>query len=168
MTITHAPNYRAVSRANGQEPPAPPKDLPPAKELPPDTPPPSSEPPSKPREVKRELIGFDPREEVTITRTWDRPVLEEKKLGGIPSDYYEHAWGWPTPGWGYWPSSERSYGCYGDSCEMGPVGIYRNVPVYDENGNARKDPYTQTLTEKTYDQKASFFTGGGVGLLLGA
>ncbi len=149
---------------------APPKqELPPAKEIPADTPPPSSEPPVDKKEVKREILQFDPREELSITRTWDKPVLETKKLGSIPSDYYEHAWGWPTPGYGWYPSSERSYGCYGqDVCENGPVGVYRDVPVYDDQGNARKEAYTQTLTEKTYDQRKSFLVGGGVGLALGA
>lgn len=157
---------RLVSRAQAEAPAA---QAPPAKEIPADTPIPSEEPPSEKKEVKRELLSFDPREELSITRTWDKPVLETKKLGSIPSDYYEHAWGWPTPGYGWYPSTERSYGCYGgDVCENGPVSVYRDVPVYDENNNPRKEAYTQTLTEKTYDQKKSFFVGGGLGLALGA
>ncbi len=156
-------NSPAQARAISVEVPAPE-----AQEIPADSPLPSSEAPSDGKEVKRELLPFDPREEVTITRTWDKPLLESKKMGSSPSDYYEHAWGWPTPGYGWYHTSVRTYGCYSDTCENGPVSVYRDVPVYDESNEPRKEPFTQTLTEKSYDQKKSFFVGGGLGLALGA
>lgn len=143
-------------------------ERPPAQEVPADSPPPSDQPPRDPRPVRRELLPFDPRQEVSITRTWDQPVLESRKLGGIPDDYYEFAWSYPVPGWGWWPTTERRYGCHSDACEMGPVPILRDVPVYDEKGAPVKESVTRTLTEKTYDQKMTFFTGGGAGLGLGA
>lgn len=128
----------------------------------------TSEAPSNPRPVSRKLLPFDPREEKTITRTWDQPVLSRERLGSIPQDYYEHAWSYPVPGWGWWTSSSRHYSCGGGSCEMGPVGVYRDVPVYDSGNNPRKESVTKTLTEKTYDQKKSFFTSLGLGLAAGA
>src|SRR5690606_6394730 len=90
-------------------PPAPaPPATPPGKEIPPDSPPPSSEPPQDEVPVKRELLEFDQRQEVTITREWDRPVTVNRKLGSIPQDYYQPHWGFPTPGYGYYPTYENS------------------------------------------------------------
>lgn len=167
MLVTTAPLARTPVRAQATTE-APKQDLPPAVEIAGDAPIPSDEAPSDKKEVKRQVLQFDQREELTITRTWDKPVLEKTKLGSIPSDYYEHAFGWPTPGYGWYHSSERSYSCFDDSCENGPVSVYRDVPVYDQNQQPRKEAYTQTLTEKTYDQKKTFLTGAGLGLALGA
>lgn len=109
--------------------------------------------------------AFDPPSQLSITRTFDVPVLESQRLGSMPSDDYE--WNW-SPSWpihGTWTTSD-TVNCYGDSCELGNVPVYRDVPVY-ENGKPKLQTITETLTEKSYNEKNRTIAFGGVGAAAG-
>lgn len=96
---------------------------------------------------------------VSITRTFDAPVLNEEHLGSIPSDTYEHNWfGFGTT----WTQTE-SHSCYGGKCSAGPVGVYRDVPEYSADGSPRMQTVTETLTEETYNPKTRSLVMAGIG-----
>ncbi len=140
----------------------------PAKEIPAGTPPPVDQAPDTKEAVKRVGLQFDKQQQVAIQREWDKPVTQNERVGGIPQDYYEHAFAPPMPGYGYWPTREYSQSANGGSTDMGPVGVNREVPVYEADGKPKMEHVSQTLTEKTHNQKTTTLVGGGVGAVLGA
>ncbi|GMU56349.1 MAG: hypothetical protein AMXMBFR33_54950 [Candidatus Xenobia bacterium] len=81
----------------------------------------------------------------TVTRTYDRPVTTRQRLGSVPRDYVEGRGLLPQHGLG----SVKKH----DTNEGGPVEVYRDVPVYDEQGAPRLETVTETLSEKPYDPK---------------
>jgi len=108
-------------------------------------------------------VEFEPPEKVTITRTFDVPVTTSERLGSIPSDDYEHAWG----GWGTTFPRTRQHDCYGGSCNAGPVAVYRDVPVYNDDGAPKMTTITETLSEESYNQKNRSLVMAGVGAAVG-
>lgn len=110
--------------------------------------------------------NFTPPQQVEITRTWEEPVTESKRLGSIPDDYFESAW-YPGPYYGntYGTSSDTYF--HGNSTEGGNTAIYRDVPVYDSNGKPKMHSVTETLKESSYNEKTSTLVSGGVGAGLG-
>lgn len=96
-------------------------------------------------------------QQLSITRTYQKPVREEKRLGSVPSDYYEGRHFLPQHGLG---SVEHF-----ESNEGGPREIVRQLPVYNADGTPRMETVTETLTEKSYDPAGR---GAGCGLLGGA
>lgn len=100
---------------------------------------------------------------VTITRTFDVPVLNSEHMGNMPSDTYEHNWfGFGTT----WTRTE-SHHCYGGKCTAGPVGVYRDVPEYNADGSPRMRSTTETLTEEVYDPKSRSLVMAGIGAAMG-
>lgn len=81
----------------------------------------------------------------TITRTYDRPVTTRERMGSIPKDYAE--------GRGILPQHGLGTIKHFDENEAGPVEVYCDVPVYNEDGSPKMQTVTETLTEKTYDPK---------------
>ena len=96
-------------------------------------------------------------QQLSITRTYKKPVREEKRLGSVPGDYYEGRHLIPQHGLG----SVKHY----DGNEGGPREIKRQIPVYNADGTPTMETVTETLCEKTYDSKGR---GTGCGLLGGA
>lgn len=93
----------------------------------------------------------------TITRTYDRPVTERKRLGSVPRDYVEPRDLVPQHGLG----KIKHF----DTNEGGPVGVQRRVPVYNADGTPRLETVTETLTEKPYDagqRSTGYATLGGL------
>lgn len=96
-------------------------------------------------------------EQLSITRTYKKPVREKKHLGSVPRDYYESAHLIPQHGLG----SVKHF----DGNEAGPRKIERQVPVYNADGSPKMEEVTETITAKTYNSKGR---GTGCGLLGGA
>lgn len=104
-----------------------------------------------------------PTETVSITRTFDVPVLNSEHLGNMPSDKYEPNWfGFGTT----WTRTE-SHGCYGGKCTAGPESVYRKVPQYDANGSPLMQTVTETLTEESYNAKTRSLVMAGIGAAMG-
>lgn len=108
--------------------------------------------------------SFEEPKEVKITRTFDVPVTESEMLGRMPADDYEHNWG----GWGTTWTRTRSFDCYDGKCNAGPVGVYRDVPRYNADGTPKMQTVTETLTEKSYNQRNRSLVMAGVGAGLAA
>ncbi len=97
----------------------------------------------------------------TITRTYDRPVTSRERMGSVPRDYAEGRGLLPQHGLGTVKHFEEN--------EAGPVEVFREVPVYDQQGKPQMQTVTETLTEKTYDpRKRSIGYGLVSGLTAGA
>lgn len=107
----------------------------------------------------RHYPGSMPTNSTTITRSYDRPVTNRERLGGVPRDHYE-ASRLPRHGLG---KVDRRPGAEG-----GPVDVYRDVPLYDENGEPRMENVTVTLTEEAYEPKRRGLGCGFVGAVAGA
>ena len=120
----------------------------------------------KPQFLGRPAVAppsFEPSEKTSITRTFDVPVTNSEHLGNIPSDEYEHNWfGYGTT----WTRTEN-HGCYGGKCTAGPVGVYRDVPVYNADGTPKLQSVTETLSEDSYDQKNRALVMSGIGAAIG-
>jgi len=93
--------------------------------------------------------------QLSITRTYEKPVREKKHLGSVPSDYYEGAHFIPQHGLGSVKHFEGN--------EAGPREIVRHVPVYNADGTPKMETVTETLTEKSYDSKARGAVQGVLG-----
>lgn len=82
----------------------------------------------------------------SITRTYDRPVTTRERMGSVPKNYAEGRGGFlPQHGLG----SVKHF----DENEAGPVEVYRDVPVYNDDGTPKMHTVTETITEKPYDPK---------------
>ncbi len=101
---------------------------------------------------------FGPRPKpVDETVTFENQHLKSRYLGTIPRDYH-------------------SYSSYGEGYVSGSsdrgVGVYRNTPVYEPDGQPRVDVVTERLQEKAYSVPlfgAMGAAGGGaVGFGVGA
>lgn len=91
-------------------------------------------------------------QKLSITRTYDRPVTKEQRLGAVPQDYYEDRGLLPQHGLG----KVESF----DSNEGGPVEVIRSVPVYNADGTPKMESVTETLEAESYDaQKRSAWLG---------
>lgn len=93
--------------------------------------------------------------QLSITRTYDKPVREKKHLGSVPSDYYEGCHFIPQHGLGSVKHFEGN--------ESGPRQIVRHVPVYNADGTPKMETVTETITEKTYDSKVRGTVQGVIG-----
>lgn len=100
-----------------------------------------------------------------ITRTWNEPVYEQKRLGSIPQDQYESVF-MPGPFYGSDLSSTSSVSLNGQTPEAGNQDVWRNVPVY-EGDKPKMTSVTRTLTENPYDAKKNSMISAGVGGALG-
>jgi len=108
---------------------------------------------------------FEPGQEVSITRTFDVPVYNNERLGSIPDDNYEYEWNPAWPRWRFgWSETISSHG---GSTEFGSQGVYRDVPVYTASGQPQMKTVTETLTEKSYNQKSSTLWSAGLGAAAG-
>lgn len=96
-------------------------------------------------------------QQLSITRTYQKPVREKKHLGSVPSDHYEGRQFIPQHGLGSVKHFEGN--------EAGPRKIERHVPVYNADGSPKMETVTETLCEKTYEPKGR---ATGCGLLGGA
>lgn len=102
-----------------------------------------------------------------ITRSWKEPVYEQKRLGSIPSDQYESVF-MPGPYYGNEFSQTSTVSLSGETPEAGHQDVWRNVPVYDANGQPKMTEVTRTLSETPYDTQKSTMVSAGVGGALGA
>jgi len=100
-----------------------------------------------------------------ITRTWNEPVYEQKRLGSIPQDQYESVF-MPGPFYGSDFSTTSSVSLNGQTPEAGSQDVWRDVPVY-ENGKPKMNEVNRTLTADPYDTKKSTMISAGVGGALG-
>ncbi|MBX3171534.1 MAG: hypothetical protein KF760_29265 [Candidatus Eremiobacteraeota bacterium] len=96
-------------------------------------------------------------QQLSLTRTYQKPVRQKKHLGSVPGDYYEGRHLIPQHGLG----SLKHY----PGNEAGPRKIERYVPVYNADGTPKMEIVTETLCAKTYQPKGR---GAGCGLLGGA
>ncbi|MFN8609462.1 MAG: hypothetical protein U0931_18130 [Vulcanimicrobiota bacterium] len=96
-------------------------------------------------------------EQLSITRTFKRPVRERKHLGSVPNDYYEPRHLLPQHGLGSVHHFEAN--------EAGPRKIERSIPVYNADGSPKLEEVTQNLSARAY---SSGRRGTGCGLLGGA
>lgn len=101
-----------------------------------------------------------------ITRTWNEPVYEQKRLGSIPQDQYESVF-MPGPFYGSDFATSSSVSLNGQTPEAGGQDVWRNVPVYDSAGKPKTTEVTRTLSEDPYDSKKSTLISAGVGSALG-
>ncbi len=92
------------------------------------------------------------------TREWMGPVLQNQRIGEIPSDYYEHNVGLGFPGLGI------GFG-------RGSSGVYRDVPVYNADGTPQIQRVQHTFDTARYGPVSGAIMGGliggGVGLAAG-
>lgn len=92
------------------------------------------------------------------TRDWMGPVLQNQRIGQIPSDYYEHNIGLGLPGLGI------GFG-------RGSQGVYRDVPVYGTDGTPQLQRVQHTFDTARYGPVSGAIMGGiiggGVGLAAG-
>lgn len=123
-------------------------------------------PPTPPTGNKKPTLPeFEPTETTSITRTFELPVTHSEKLGTIPNDHYETVWSnmWNTFGQG-WHEDVN----YDNNGIYGGHDVYGDVPEYDASGKPKMQTVTETLTEKSYNQKAgtigSAVAGGVTGL----
>ncbi|MGE0491914.1 MAG: hypothetical protein AB7S38_22065 [Vulcanimicrobiota bacterium] len=93
-------------------------------------------------------------------REWMIPVTQNTHIGDIPRDWYQWNWGL---GWGF-PSR-------GDDWSHGRDPVYRQVPVYDANGNPAMQQTEKVFTTNRYGPVVGGIVGGlvgaGVGLAAG-
>ncbi|MFN8612126.1 MAG: hypothetical protein U0931_31565 [Vulcanimicrobiota bacterium] len=93
------------------------------------------------------------------TREWMGPVLQNQRIGEIPSDYYEHnvGLGFPGLGIGFGKGSSQ--------------GVYRDVPLYNSDGTPQLQPVRHTFDTARYGPVGGAIMGGliggGVGLAAG-
>ena len=100
-----------------------------------------------------------------ITRTWNEPVYEKKRLGSIPNDQYESVF-MPGQFYGSDIATTSSVSLSGQNPEAGGQDIWRDVPVY-EGDRPKMTAVTRTLTEDPYNTKKSTLISAGVGGALG-
>ncbi|MEW6277329.1 MAG: hypothetical protein AB1758_01820 [Candidatus Eremiobacterota bacterium] len=90
-------------------------------------------------------------------RNWMIPTVRSEYLGDIPDDYYEWNWGWGWPTGGDW--------------DGGRDPVYRNVPVYDSQGQPTFHQTSKEFKTNRYGPVAGGILGGlvgaGVGLAAG-
>ncbi len=95
----------------------------------------------------------------TITRSYERPVTQRKRLGGVPNDRLEI-------------TQQARHGLgkieYHPGSEGGPKDVYREVPQYHDNGHPRMEKVTETLTKEPYEAKRRGLGCGLLGALAGA
>ncbi|MEW6283302.1 MAG: hypothetical protein AB1758_32135, partial [Candidatus Eremiobacterota bacterium] len=119
----------------------------------------SSTPPAGPGRYHDAMaIQFEPTQKTTITRTYDRPVSHEERLGGVPDDYYEPR--------GFFPQHGVGWVEHFDENEAGPRDVKRPVPEYNPDGSPKMETVTVTLEEETYDQKKRTVGFGLLGALV--
>lgn len=101
------------------------------------------------------MSRINTQNQLTITRTYDRPVTREQKLGSVPSDYYEPRQALPQHGLGsiqHFPENEA-----------GPRDIKRPVPEYNADGTPRMETVTETLSDESYDSRKRAAGCGALG-----
>lgn len=140
-------------------PPGPPPPLPDGAQ-PAQPPAPAPAPPTTPANPGKG--PFQKPTTVSITRDFDRPVLDNTRLGSIPQDYYQWTWGW---GWPYGSSNHVPAG--GSNNDFGPVGVYRDVPEQNADGSPRMRHVTETVTDSTYSEEKRTIGCGVAGLAAG-
>ena len=89
-----------------------------------------------------------PNRVLDVTVSHEKAMLKSRPLGSMPSDY-----------WSYSSSGTGETSCGPEGCEVaGGQQVFRQMPVYEPNDEARVDAVTQRITEK-----ASSVTGYAVG-----
>ena len=93
------------------------------------------------------------------SRDWMGTVLQNQRIGEIPSDYYEHniGLGFPGLGVGFGKGSSQ--------------GVYRDVPLYNADGTPQMQQVHHTFDTARYGPVSGAIMGGliggGVGLAAG-
>ncbi|MCE1246509.1 MAG: hypothetical protein LWY06_07695 [Firmicutes bacterium] len=86
------------------------------------------------------------------TLTWQEPVMQSKNLGGIPSDYFS---------WSTFDFHSEKFDANGRL--MGDSQVYRDVPVFNQDGTVRMHDVTETIDSKRF----GVFGGVSMGVIIG-
>lgn len=86
------------------------------------------------------------------TLTWHEPVMQSKHLGNIPSDYFS---------WSSFDFHTEKFDANGKL--MGGSAVYRDVPVFNQDGSVRMHDVTKTIDSKRF----GMFGGVSMGVIIG-
>jgi len=94
---------------------------------------------------------------VTITRTYPVPVMDNKNLGQIPADWYQRDWMFDTG-----PNSHSS-----DYAPRGWETVTREGPRLDSSGSPVMMDKTETLNSQIYNKVGGTVMCAGIGVVVG-
>mgnify|MGYP000883472534 CR=1 FL=1 len=86
------------------------------------------------------------------TLTWKEPVMQSKHLGNIPSDYFS---------WSSFDFHTEKFDA--DGKLMGGSTVYRDVPVFNQDGSVIVHDDTKTIDSKRF----GMFGGVSMGVIIG-
>ena len=94
---------------------------------------------------------------LSVERTWDAPLYEQRDLGSIPRNHYEWNWSWD------WARP----GDYQDHSPRGNRPVIREAPVLDSAGRPAMRPVTRHLDSARFGPVSGLLGGAAVGAGLG-
>lgn len=100
---------------------------------------------------------LETRGAVSVERTWNAPVYQNRSIGNIPRNHYEwnRSWGWARPG------------DYHDYSPRGERSVVRQAPVLDNSGRAITRPVTRQLDSARLGPFSGLVGGAAIGAGIG-
>ena len=94
---------------------------------------------------------------LSMERTWNAPIYENKDLGSIPRNHYEYNWGWD------WNNPSD----FSRHSPRGETSVVRSAPLLDARGQPRMRSVTETLDSSRLSPLGGLVAGTVVGAGMG-